>query len=80
MKAYKMADLAKKDTKTLGEDMAKLVSQLNEVKVKATMRKMSDDSSEAKKIRKQIARIQTALNSVVAAPAKEKASVKKEEK
>lgn len=72
MKAYKMADLAKKDTKTLQEDMAKLSAELNEVKVKATMRKMSDDSSQAKKIKKQIARIQTALNA--------SEPVKKEEK
>lgn len=76
MKAYKMADLAKKDTKALQEDMAKLVSELSEVKVKATMRKMSDDSSQAKKIRKQIARIKTALNAKV----DQKSSVKKEEK
>lgn len=76
MKAYKMADLAKKDEKTLQEDMAKLVTELNEVRVKATMRKMSDDSSQAKKIKKQIARIQTALNVKV----DQKSSVKKEEK
>lgn len=76
MKAYKMADLAKKDEKTLQEDMAKLVTELNEVRVKATMRKMSDDSSQAKKIKKQIARIQTALNAKV----DQKSSVKKEEK
>lgn len=76
MKAYKMADLAKKDNNTLQEDMAKLTSELNEVRVKATMRKMSDDTSEAKKIKKQIARIQTALNTQVAP----KSSVKKEEK
>lgn len=80
MKAYKMTDLLKKDTKTLNEDMAKLISQLNDVKIKGTTRKMSDDSSEAKKIRKQIARIQTALNSVaVAAQVKESKSAKKEE-
>lgn len=79
MKAYKMADLAKKDTKTLQEDMAKLTAELNEVRVKATMRKMSDDSSQAKKIKKQIARIQTALNAQVEDKPKA-ASAKKEEK
>lgn len=62
MKAYKMTDLLKKDAKTLNEDMTKLSSQLNDLKIKATARKMSDDSSEAKKIKKNIARIQTALN------------------
>ncbi len=62
MKTYKMIDLLKKDAKTLNEDLAKLQSQLNDSRIKATTRKMSDDSSEAKKIRKQIARIQTALN------------------
>lgn len=62
MKKYKMTDLIKKDTKALSEDLAKLQSQLNDVKVKATTRKISDDSSEAKKIRKNIARIQTTLN------------------
>lgn len=79
MKAYKMADLAKKDTKTLQEDMAKLTAELNEVRVKATMRKMSDDSSQAKKIKKQIARIKTALNAQVEEKPKA-ASAKKEEK
>jgi ribosomal protein L29 len=73
MKAYKMADLLKKDQKTLNEDLTKLKAELNEVRVKATMRKASDDTSYQRKIRKQIARIQTALN----APAKE---VKKEAK
>jgi ribosomal protein L29 len=84
MKVYKMADLLKKDQKTLSEDLAKLKAELNEVKVKATMRKASDDTSTQKKIKKQIARIQTALNSP--APIKEvkkeskQASTKKEEK
>ena len=63
MKKYKMTDLLKKDEKSLSEDMAKLSSQLTDIKIKATTRKMSDDSSEAKKIKKQIARTQTALNS-----------------
>ncbi|HRV76179.1 MAG: 50S ribosomal protein L29 [Candidatus Nomurabacteria bacterium] len=62
MKAYKMTDLLKKDAKTLNEDMAKLNSQLTDLKIKATTRKMSDDSSEAKKVKKNIARIQTAFN------------------
>ena len=79
MKAYKMADLAKKDAKALNEDMAKLTSELNEVRVKATMRKISDDSSQAKKIKKQIARIQTALNAQVEEKPKA-VSAKKEEK
>ncbi len=79
MKVYKMADLAKKDAKALNEDMAKLTSELNEVRVKATMRKISDDSSQAKKIKKQIARIQTALNAQVEEKPKA-VSAKKEEK
>jgi len=62
MKAYKMTDLLKKDTKTLNKDLENLSSQLSDVKTKATTRKISDDSSEAKKIRKNIARVQTALN------------------
>jgi ribosomal protein L29 len=75
MKVYKMADLLKKDQKTLNEDLAKLKIELNEARVKATMRKASDDTSSQRKIRKQIARIQTALNAPVQAK-----EVKKEAK
>ncbi len=62
MKTYKMADLLKKDHKTLNEDLAKLTAELNQTRVRALSRKSSDDSSSAGKIRKQIARIRTALN------------------
>lgn len=62
MKTYKMADLLKKDHKTLNEDLAKLKTELNQIKVKGLSKKSSDDTSSAGKVRKQIARIQTALN------------------
>lgn len=62
MKTYKMAELLKKDQKALSEDLAKLKSELNQTKLKAISRKNSDDTSGANKLRKQIARIHTALN------------------
>ena len=62
MKTYKMAELLKKDQKALNEDLTKLKGELNKAKLKAISRKNSDDSSSANKLRKQIARIHTALN------------------
>jgi ribosomal protein L29 len=74
MKTYKMADLLKKDVKALNEDMAKLKADLSQLKVKAGFRKNNEDTSGASKIKKQIARIQTALNH----PQAEVKEVKKE--
>ena len=62
MKVYKMAELLKKDQKALREDLAKLKTELNQTKLKAISRKNSDDTSTSNKLRKQIARIHTALN------------------
>ncbi len=81
-----MADLLKKDQKTLNEDLTKLRTELNQIKVKAISKKRSEDTSQAGKVRKQIARIQTALNYKNPTPTKEvKATkeakeIKKEEK
>lgn len=62
MKTFKMADLLKKDHKALNEELDKLKAQLLQVKTKAISRKSSDDSSEAGRLKKQIARLNTALN------------------
>jgi ribosomal protein L29 len=77
MKTYKMADLLKKDQKTLNEDLAKLKTELNQIRVKGLSKKSSDDTSGAGKVRKQIARIQTALNQPE--PVKKTAKAKKEQ-
>lgn len=76
MKAYKIQDLLKKDLKSLNEDLTKLKAELIEVKISHNLRKSSDDTSQQVKLRKQIARILTALkqkaNQELAKGAKEK--------
>ncbi len=62
MKILKMQDLLKKSQSTLQEDLQKLQTELNEIKVKTISRKNGDDTHTGTKIRKQIARIHTALN------------------
>lgn len=57
-----MTDLLKKDHQALNEEITKLQAELNQIKVKSLSRKNSDDTSKAAKLRKQIARVQTAIN------------------
>lgn len=65
MKAYKIQDLLKKDLKSLNEDLTKLKAELIEVRISHGLRKNSDDTSQQLKLRKQIARILTALQQKV---------------
>ena len=65
MKKVKVQDLLKKTQKDLHQDLEKLQLELNKLRVEATMRKPSEDNSSAQKVKKQIARTQTAINQVV---------------
>lgn len=65
-----MADLLKKDQKNLMADLSKLKSELVDIKTKARLRKASDDSSDSSKIKKQIARVNTALSQLAKVEAK----------
>jgi ribosomal protein L29 len=62
MKILRMQDLLKKSQSALQEDLQKLQAELTEIKVKTISRKNGDDTHTGTKIRKQIARIHTALN------------------
>jgi ribosomal protein L29 len=65
MKKVKVQDLLKKSQEDLIQDLKKLQLELSELKIEATMRKPSDDNSSARKVKKQIARTQTAISQVV---------------
>lgn len=65
MKKVKVQDLLKKSQEDLIQDLKKLQLELSELKVEATMRKPSDDNSSARKVKKQIARTQTAISQLV---------------
>ncbi|MBP7768995.1 50S ribosomal protein L29 [Candidatus Saccharibacteria bacterium] len=65
MKKVKVQDLLKKTQKDLHQDLEKLQLELNKLRVEATMRKPSEDNSSAQKVKKQIARTQTAINQIV---------------
>ncbi len=62
MKAYRIQDLIKKDAESLTQDLAKLKAELVELKISHGLRKNSDDTSKQLKLRRQIARILTAIN------------------
>jgi ribosomal protein L29 len=62
MKAYKIEDLLKKDGAALRQDLLKLKDELLELKISHGSRKNSDDTSQILKLRRQIARILTALS------------------